>query len=158
MKHQIGRKLIEEIGCVPIYLSIDLTNVSDFRTCESPKNLQKAYEIINDIKQFLDNNDVPCDEMLILTIDFVNSNPDPIPEDLTIRFHYSEKTYEEIQYVKAINFESWLSNVGGFVGIFLGYSMMQIPEFLLIFVSSCIRKSWSGKRSIHITALLFLVI
>ncbi len=41
-----------------------------------------------------------------------------------------EKYYQEIEYVQDFGFESFWSGVGGFVGIFLGYSLMQFPEFL----------------------------
>ena len=99
------------------------------------KELSKAYQIIENFGKFLKKNDKPCDEMLVLTIDSVNSNPDPKPKDIAINFIYSGKSYAEIQYTKAIGFESWLSNVGGFVGIFLGYSMIQAPEFLVFFAT-----------------------
>ena len=95
----------------------------------------EAQYIIGNVEKFLKQKEKPCDEMLILTVDSVNNNPIPKPTDIAIKFVYSEKVYEEIQYTKAIGFESWLSNVGGFVGIFLGYSMMQFPEFLLFFAN-----------------------
>ena len=44
---------------------------------------------------------------------------------------YDETMYEEIEYSKDFGVESFISNVGGFVGIFLGYSMMQFPELLV---------------------------
>ena len=68
--------------------------------------------------------------MILLSIDSINNNPTTIPKDITIEFIYTEKIYEEIEFTQAIGFENWLSNVGGFVGIFLGYSMMQFPEAL----------------------------
>ena len=91
--------------------------------------------------------------MLVLTIDSVDNNPDPMPEDIAIKFVYSEKIYEEIQYKKAIGFESWLSNVGGFVGIFLGYSIMQVPEFLALFAAilkTGRRQRIRGNHTMHI--------
>ena len=95
----------------------------------------EAQYIIENFDKFLNLKEKPCDEMLVLTVDSVNNNPNPKPTDIAIKFVYSERVYEEIQYTKAIGFESWLSNVGGFVGIFLGYSMMQFPEFLLFFAN-----------------------
>ena len=68
--------------------------------------------------------------MILLSIDSLNSEPSPRPKDISMEFIYTEKAYEEIRYDKLMGFEGWLSNVGGFVGIFLGYSMMQVPEFL----------------------------
>ena len=49
--------------------------------------------------------------------------------------------FEETQYSKAVEFQNWLSNVGGFVGIFLGYSLMQLPElFIFILELNVLRK------------------
>ena len=95
----------------------------------------EAQIIINNIDKFFNQNDKPCDGMDVVTVNSVESNSYPKPTDIAIKFIYSEQVYEEIQYSKAIGFESWLSNVGGFVGIFLGYSMMQFPEFLLYFAT-----------------------
>ena len=41
-----------------------------------------------------------------------------------------QKYYQEIEFVKDFGFESFWSGIGGFVGIFLGFSMMQFPEAL----------------------------
>ena len=43
---------------------------------------------------------------------------------------YTQDYFEEINYLEAFNFETFFSNVGGFVGIFLGYSIMQVPELI----------------------------
>ena len=69
--------------------------------------------------------------MILLSIDSINNNPSPEPKDISMAFYYPEKTYEEIKYSRMMGFDGWLSNVGGFVGIFLGYSMLQIPEFFV---------------------------
>ena len=86
--------------------------------------------------------------MTLLTIHSVNKNPITRPNDIAIAFYYTEKMYEEIQYSKEMGFENWLSNVGGFVGIFLGYSMMQFPE-LIIWIFDLLHqrkyKTWRGK-------------
>ena len=71
--------------------------------------------------------------MVLQTADFLNRKPLVKPKDGAIAFYYTNKMFEEIKYSKAVEFQNWLSNVGGFVGIFLGYSLMQIPE-LFIFI------------------------
>ena len=123
-------KLIERLGCIPSYWMGIFWNDTNFDECTSPKTLRYAFNNISSVKNILEWNDQPCDEMILLSIDSVNNNPSTLPEDIAIGFHYSEKMYEEIEYTKAIGFENWLSNVGGFVGIFLGFSMMQFPEAL----------------------------
>ena len=141
LHQRIGEKLKKKLGCVPIYLRAMLLNTTDLKICNTPLELKEAFKVLDDTATILNENDIPCDEMLVLTIDSINYYPNPIPKDISIQFQYTEKIYEEIKYIKAIGFESWLSNVGGFVGIFLGYSMMQFPEFLLLFTSA-----FTGKR------------
>ena len=136
----MSRWLMEEIGCIPIYLKAFLTNTTDYEICHAPLKLKQAHKIFDHIKKIVDHFDKPCDEMLVLSIESINNNPTPMPNDISVKFVYAEKVYEEIQYIEAIGFNSWLSNVGGFVGIFLGYSMMQVPEFLLLFVNSFDRR------------------
>ena len=47
-----------------------------------------------------------------------------------IKISYLEKYYEEIRQVEDFGALDFVSNVGGFIGLFLGYSIMQIPELL----------------------------
>ena len=140
LQQKMAERLIGVIGCVPIYLKAMLSNETDFEVCHSPNKLKEALKIINGFSNLLQDFEPSCDEMRVLSIDSVNHNPIPVPDDIAIKFYYTEKVYEEIQYIQAIAFENWLSNVGGFVGIFLGYSMMQVPEFLLIFANLFDRK------------------
>ena len=144
---KLSEQLMESIGCVPIYMKTQLSNHTALRDCTSAVDLKKAYRSVDNVKAVLLSNKVPCDEMLILTIDSINNNPRPIPEDISIQFHYTEKEYEEIKYIRAIGFESWLSNVGGFVGILLGYSLRELPELILVFANmfNCKRRThWKG--------------
>ena len=143
-------EIVKLVGCAPIYLKQFLSNDSNETECVLPNDLWKANHIIEKFDTLLKKKDKPCDEMLVLTIDSVNSNPNPKPQDIAIKFIYSEQIYEEIEYRKAIESFSWISNVGGFVGIFLGYSMMQFPEFLiyaLAVLNNKRRKCAKGKLS-----------
>ena len=129
------QKIAEHLGCVPIYFKYAMTNESNIEECESKNKLMEAQYIIDNFDKFLNGIAKPCDEMLVLTIDSVDNNPDLKPNDIAIKFIYSDKVYEEIEYTKGIKFEGWLSNVGGFVGIFLGYSMMQFPDVILFIIT-----------------------
>ena len=42
---------------------------------------------------------------------------------------YTELVYQNIENSRGTSFETFFSGVGGFVGIFCGYSIMQVPEF-----------------------------
>ena len=75
--------------------------------------------------------DKPCVEMFVTT----TSNWDLMhrTEHFYMKFIYEEEYFQEIEYTRNFGLESFISNVGGFIGIFLGYSIMQFPEFLGFF-------------------------
>ena len=84
--------------------------------------------------------------MILLSIDSINNAPSPKPTDMSMAFFYTEKTYEEIKYSRMMNFDGWISNVGGFIGIFLGCSMLQIPEFLVFIMGYIKAKKQTLKK------------
>ena len=47
-----------------------------------------------------------------------------------LQISYVEKYYEKITQEEDFGFQDFWANLGGFIGIFLGYSMMQIPDIL----------------------------
>ena len=124
-------ELIKELGCKPPYLSESLTNVAEYEICTKAIDLQEAYLKIAYPQTSLEQRQFPCYEMNLLSIDSINNAPYPEPKDVSMAFIYTEKTYEEIKYSRMMDIDGWISNVGGFIGIFLGYSLLQIPEFLV---------------------------
>ena len=103
--------------------------------------------MISDSKRILEFKESPCNEMTLLSINSVNNEPSPKPHDVSFCFIYSDKIYEEIKYSAKMGFESWLSNVGGFSGIFLGYSMMQMPDLLIFFMNLYHKKKYKLVKS-----------
>ena len=83
-------------------------------------------EIANDYKDVKTTYTHPCAHMTI-----VSTVQQLAHEQLKIRIVFPDETYEEIQNVKDFSFESLWGSVGGFVGIFLGYNLMQLPDLLL---------------------------
>ena len=124
---------IRNLGCIPIYwkylLISNESSLPQLDECTSTEKLKKAYQDLKDVSNIQGVNDNPCDEMLLLAIDSINDNPNPQPNDFSIKFHYTEKIYEEILYDKKYTFENFCNTLGGFWGIFLGFSLMQFPEF-----------------------------
>ena len=49
---------------------------------------------------------------------------------LRISVKYQNKTYEEIINEREIGFENLWSSIGGFVGIFVGTSLSQVPRLV----------------------------
>ena len=132
-------QLTKELGCNPPYWMNTFSNIDNVEGCQNETVLQEAYSRIADPGTLLEQLRFPCYEMILLSIDSINNAPSPKPTDMSMVFFYTEKTYEEIKYSRMMNIDGWISNVGGFIGIFLGYSMLQIPETLSD-IPSCARK------------------
>ena len=132
------KQLTKQLGCNPPYWRNTFFNIDNLVDCRNETILQEAYSRIADPGSLLEQLRFPCYEMILLSIDSINNAPSPKPTDMSMAFFYTEKTYEEIKYSRMMNFDGWISNVGGFIGIFLGCSMLQIPEFL-VFVMGYIK-------------------
>ena len=69
---------------------------------------------------------------------------------LVLDFVYMEDFYQEIINVRDFGFESFWSGIGGFVGIFLGYSLLQIPDLLHSLWASTSNKRQKLKELFHV--------
>ena len=49
---------------------------------------------------------------------------------LSISISYLAEKYQEITNVRDFDLETLGSGIGGYIGIFLGYSLLQVPEIL----------------------------
>ena len=118
-------QLIKHINCTPVYWRRDdlPQQISQSKAC-----LQDADYFIQEYKEILASYTQPCVQMEIFSkFDTQEENPSDNPR---IMFMYEPKDYEEIQNTEDFDLESFVSGVGGFIGIFLGYSILQLPELL----------------------------
>ena len=63
---------------------------------------------------------------------------------------YHQKEFREIQQVQAYDLNSLIGNVGGYIGMFLGYALLSLPtfiRFLFFLVKDRVLKSRSLKLS-----------
>ena len=45
--------------------------------------------------------------------------------------HFPNRKYREIIHVQEYDIESMVGNIGGYIGLFLGYSLLHFPQFLI---------------------------
>ena len=45
-------------------------------------------------------------------------------------FHFPRKMFKEIYLVQSFTLETMIGNGGGYIGLCLGYSLLQLPSFL----------------------------
>ena len=124
---------IKQIGCVPIYWKELIPKDLGVLECRTKEELQDAYYYVSHFKEIQELHDPPCVNMKPLAMhtitapDYSKGTYDNLGN---VRFEYQERYYQEIKNVQEFGFESFWSAVGGFVGIFMGYSILQLPDLL----------------------------
>ena len=90
-----------------------------------------AYKYLENWQEVMEGHDRPCIDMFnTVAWNWQDARTTRNPKEIKIKFYYQEQYYQELQYLPDFDLETFISNIGGFVGIFLGYSMMQFPEVL----------------------------
>ena len=79
----------------------------------------------------------PCNKMKVTSDVQISANNVPDVSNILktynwnlLEFLYLTNEYEEIQNAKSIDLETLFSQIGGSVGILLGYSILQIPTLI----------------------------
>ena len=122
---QLQEHLLSHMNCTPPYWSRpDLL----LDPCLSKAQLWNADNIIYRYKSILNSYTKPCVQMEVFSQ--FDREEDNEWDDPTMVFRYEDRNYEEITNSQSFDLESFVSGVGGFIGIFLGYSILQIPELL----------------------------
>ena len=124
----ILKKVATMIGCIPPYWIGRVSDDSLFDVCTNASKLRQVYGYIRNYQYELLKYDSPCLDMFVASSHIWKTMENNDNDTFIMKVIYNEKHYEEIVYSQSFGFESLVSNIGGFVGIFLGYSMMQIPD------------------------------
>ena len=69
-----------------------------------------------------------------------------------ISVNYNDGEFKEIKQTRAYNAQSLIGNAGGYVGLFVGYTLKEIPFFLqrmFKMVMDAMATLFGWKRSIH---------
>ena len=101
---------------------------NDLDGCDTPLQLENANKYIENVEEVMSSYDPPCVEMtsvVKLTRDLEQRD-----EKFEISIQYVQTFYQEIQNKVLYTFEVYFSSLGGFVGICVGTSMMEIPNVL----------------------------
>lgn len=124
---RIRQEAIKRLKCLPMFWK-DLEFGSTHEVvCKSREDYRRLKMMIASFTEYLPGKRRSCTSMDF----FVLPGKTKLDaKDITIKVSYMESTYQETENVQDFTFESFFSSLGGFVGIFLGYSMLQIPEIL----------------------------
>ena len=163
-KHQDGLHLdaiISALGCKPFYLQSSL----QLPTC-TKKDEYSKFDLgtRKNENQYVQHTG-PCREVEKVFYQFelntevrnwTQAKKEPakflagenqIP--FTFKIYFQGSTYKLIEHVKAYDFQSLVGNVGGYIGMFLGYSFLNIPGSLSIMFSTLAEKLTLNARNIR---------
>ena len=131
------QEVVKYLDCVPVYWSyllgrMDKFGISSkrFTLCKTFEKLRMAADSIDDFRQVLARYEPPCEEMVSLPI--ITREMDQSEQEFLIKVTYPVSFYQEIKNVREFTLETFWSTAGGYLGIFLGYSLLQVPELLKI--------------------------
>ena len=137
---EILKSIVNLIGCQPPHWEIN----ESFEKC-STKHQIRAYNLplINWIPRvpylnFLDHLPPPCRTILDISYEYSETKWNKEEFDgldvnldlFEVNLEFPNPTYKEITQVKAYDEESFVGNVGGYIGMFLGVSLLQVPDLL----------------------------
>ena len=79
----------------------------------------------------------PCTEIQKVEMEYEETDDEALDKNQTrIHVSYLGNTYKDIQQMKAYTIMMLFGNVGGFVGLLLGYALIQIPSLIHSTLSS----------------------
>ena len=135
-------EVIQKVGCVPIYWQSFNLSQNNATFCNSLEKMAEAFEAVTNIGQTMNRYVKPCDYMEVSLgadqLDTYLSAPDVV----LMQFVYMKKQYQEVVNLREFGFNSCWSSIGGFVGIFIGYSLLNFPETLANFLIWCGKKKF----------------
>ena len=123
--------VIDKAKCIPKYWEKLVNEDMPYQFCQTMDELQMAFKDIVNVSQILSMSTQPCIAMLI-PADVQKDEYTWEERNIDISVLYTKTEYQEIVNVMGFDFNSMFSGVGGFVGIFMGYSLLQATDFVLV--------------------------
>ena len=121
----ILQKTIEKVGCKPVFFPVE----SSLPVCKNAsKSLSKLTELRNKIQ--------PCKKMEKVlysfneyynNIDGKQLGADDTGDVFEINVMFQGTTFTQIEQARAYDFQNLVGNAGGYVGLFLGAAISQLP-------------------------------
>ena len=130
---KILTRIMNKVGCEPPHWKLH----SHFPTCDTMEKMKSssippAYNLDTNL---LKNLDSPCHQIYVITHDSARKETTYWKQrrkNVTrmIKFDFRMRYYEEISHIRLYDAESLVGNVGGYIGLFLGFALWQVPSYL----------------------------
>ena len=125
---KVKQEIMRRAGCTPNYWRAIVPQKYLMRECSEPYEMAKIYQEITHLRNVFSKYKQPCDEMKVVTS--LQRQPYGYSGSsyMYIEFFYMDENYQEIVNQRDFTLSAFWSSTGGFVGMFLGYSLIQIPD------------------------------
>ena len=122
--------IVSAVGCYPPYWTADF----DAPMCDSKEKLMKVSEKMWDGYYGKDYTVPPCTTIQRIDVEYIDSEPwdDGTNTDDSLYFpiFFRDITYKDVEQVREYSHNDLGGDVGGYVGLLLGYAIVQIPNLL----------------------------
>ena len=146
----LDQKMAESIQCKPSHW----VDVSYPMICNNSNSMKKANYADNVfVDPGIKSLKLPCDELEDVAVNintfhrgtFENSTNFKVnPNSADLTFFFTSTVYREIVHIRSYDFEGMIGNGGGYVGLFLGFAIWQLPDFI-IFIFQVLSKRYLKK-------------
>ena len=137
----IRQKLMEMIGCIPIYWKDLAIQTLAMPNCNSSRQYKEFHNYLGvnskeDGRSGMMNTLMmsylpPCEVMTVFYKKYADRNFQFKDSEFEIRIDYRTQNYQDITNSRDMGIENVWSSSGGFIGIFMGFSLFQAPELMV---------------------------
>jgi hypothetical protein len=121
------QQILLSVGCRPPY-AVSRYNL---RRCTEPDEMKKIVEKQTELWSGDNLRHLPCAGIEKVSYAAEESDEEKSnPPFFKITFLFKDLSYKEIKMVADFDFQALVGNVGGYIGLFLGYALMMIPQCL----------------------------
>ena len=129
----VMREIMKSVGCKPPHWKLNSTLMPCSSRLQMKQFKWPSYSELENILppcQVIEKIQVDYTEMDALTNNGVSYTKKEEIGWFRINLYFPETSYKEISQTQAYDFESFVGNAGGYLGLFLGYSLACIPKWI----------------------------
>ena len=121
-------QILDKTGCrSPQLFDKKLTN------CKNNASMQKHNIVVDAFgnPEFVEQFTEPCDEIQSISYNIEEFQKKPntaLNSSTDILFLFKYGKYKDILHIQSFNVESLIGNMGGYIGLFLGFAIWQVPD------------------------------
>ena len=119
-------QLTNSIGCRPPYWN----PMDGIPTCQKQEDLRNIASQFWDTFSWNHDSNPPCTEIKRLQVEFLEKDCEEENNILEFNMVFRDLTYKEIKQNRAYDTKKLIGDVGGYIGLLLGYALLGMPEFI----------------------------